>query len=224
VHRAGTGTVPDLGGGQRAGLATDAEAYLLLPHIAKLATFQERAMQIRTFANHFGDRDRLTITKQELERLLGQWQKENNWKAGTFNNWVTCLKSFYSSLEDPEGRSPNYARKIEYSPLPEAMPRNVDYRVLARVLARLTPSEDRRSRIGFNDDQEARRLAAEGVPNTQIAQKLGVSETAIRKLLARPALRQSREAERRRLALRLMAFAASPLSNQGAQARGFGAA
>jgi integrase len=193
-------------GGQRMGFAADVERYLQLPQVRKLATFEERTNQVRTLADHFANRDRLTVNKQELETLLGRWQRERDWEPGTFNKWLTAAKSFYNELDDPDGRNPNPARKIDYQQEPDPMPRAIDYAVIARVLLRLGPSATGRNRISFNAEREARRLTALGHSNTAIASELGVSEAAIRKMLARNPQTQARETERARLALRLMAF------------------
>jgi integrase len=194
------------GGDNRSGFSGDALAYLQLPQILKLATFPERKMQIETLAAHFGACNRHTITKRELETVLGKWQAERHWEPGTFNKWLTAIKSLYAELEDPEGRSPNPARKIRYQDEPDPMPRAIDYAMIVRVLERLKPADHSRNRIAFSAEHNARAWAAEGRSNTQIAARLGVSETAIRKLLARPPMSGAREAERARLALRVMAF------------------
>lgn len=189
----------------RTGFTADVDRYLALPGVADMPTRSERETHLRTLADRFfHHRNRLDITKQEIETALATLQKERGWEASTFNKWLTALKCFYNRLEDPNAAQPNPARKIHKQREPEAMPRAVDYAVIVRVLERLKPTAQ--GKIDYRAEHEARRLLAEGGAKTHVAARLGVSEAAIRKLAARPRRERPASAEVERLALRGIAF------------------
>ena len=113
--------------------ASDVERYLKLPGVRRLSTFTQRSNHLALFVERFGRRNRLTITKQELETALGDWQTERKWTPGTFNKYVTAIKHFYNELDDPDGRLVNPSRKIERQAEPEPLPRALSYEQVHQI-------------------------------------------------------------------------------------------
>jgi integrase len=185
--------------------ASDLECYLLLPRVQGLATRAEQGMHLRTLSQLVGHMNRLAISKRQWELILGGMQRDRKWEPATFNKWLSTIKSLYRALDDPNETLPNPVGKIEYQQEPDPLPRALDLDVADRILARLEQPSPTRNRISFSAEQRARAMAAEGVSNVAIAGELGVSETAIRKMLARTPQEKARESERARLALRVIA-------------------
>jgi len=55
------------------GVTADVERYLALAQVQRMPTFKERKRHLERLAEHFGARDRLDITKQDIETVLGRW-------------------------------------------------------------------------------------------------------------------------------------------------------
>jgi integrase len=116
------------------------------------------------------------------------------------------LQDFYTELHDPNSLAGNPVRLIarQKDPGAVAAPSDIPYPTIIRVLARVTANVA--NRVSFQQDQLARRLAAQGESRCAIARVIGTSETAVRKLLRRPPLVTARDGERCALALSVMAW------------------
>lgn len=190
------------GGGAVGTFAADVERYMRLPGVRRLRTHNERKNQLALFTTRFGTRNRLTITKQELETALGDWQTANEWSAGTFNKYVTAIKHFYNGLDDPDGRLPNPARRIDRQAEPDPLPRALTY----EKIHELFDAMGRRDAVPPEADAEIRRLFAVGLTRLAIAQRVGFSKETVGKVLKRPAASADADASLAEVRLRVIAF------------------
>jgi len=183
------------------GFVADVDRYLKLAGVQRLPTIKERTRHMQRFAAHFGSRDRLSVTKQELEALLGEWQREEEWAAGTFNKHLSALKHFYNALDDPEGRLPNPARKITQQEEPEPTPRAIPYETIHAIFDAM----GRRDIVSPPVDAQIRHLYDRGLTRTAIAKRVGYSKETVGKVLRRPPLAEQ-EQSLAQIRLRVIAF------------------
>ena len=197
-------------------IAADLVIYQRLPqYVAKDDAYKEEfGMHLKTLIARLEtrgetpgpERPRLTIEMQEWQVILGQLLQERKWAADTFNKWLGSLKVFYNGLADPNKAEPNPVSKIKRFTGPRAEAKNIDYKVIVRILHRLAPTARTKNKMSFQTEQLVCRLSKEGVSNVKLATVAGVSETAVRKLLRRGPKDKARETEVIEHALWVQAF------------------
>lgn len=186
----------------KGGFAADVERYLKLAKVRQLATFEQRKRQLEKFVDRFGTRDRLSITKQEVEVAMGEWQEREKWAPATFNKYLTALKHFYNALDDPEGRLLNPVRRIARQTEPEPLPRAIDYDIIHKILDVMCRDDS----VPSDVDAEIRRLFAQGMTRKDIAQQVGFSNDTVGKVLKREPAKPGDEESLAKIRLRVIAF------------------
>lgn len=128
---------------QRASRGTfEGDAKRYLESVKALTTYKERVQQIGLWTALFGTRRRETITATEIRAQRDAWLTEprgaKNWQSlpplgpVTVNHRLRALSNLWTVLDGP--RADNPVRLVKEAAEPDAVPRDLDYATIQRIL------------------------------------------------------------------------------------------
>lgn len=166
---------------QRASRGTfEGDAARYLAAVKALPTYQERVRHIALWTAQFGTRRRETITPADIRAIRDTWLTEpRGAKNGqslpplgpaTCNRRLRALSNLWTVLDGP--RADNPVRLVKEAPEPDAVPRDLDYPTIQRILDALpdrgtTTKGEKRPTVSLTKIR-LRILAFTGIPASQL--------------------------------------------------------
>lgn len=191
--------------GQKGTLAADIPIYLaLLADRPRLQ--QNRAHQLAWWCEQFGDRSRWSLTAVELETALRQLPASVK-AASTIQKYRMALYHLFTKLD---GRNePNPLRDVPPPKSEDPLPRAIPYTIIAAIFDEM-PDERYATKLDAATAAAIYREATAPRANrSAIAQAHGLSETMVRKIVAKAGRRFDSKSQTK-ARLQVMAYAGLP--------------
>lgn len=162
----------------------------------------------------FGDRRRHTFQRDELQAALAaratlpsRHRAGETMSPSSLRHYRTALFHLYSTLDGKS--SPNPVRDVPAPPSPDPEPRAIPYAIIEAIFDAMQ-DQQRASKIDPQQAATIAELAARpGANKSAIARQYGVTETAIRKIIAESRPRED-VAAKTKLRLAVMAYVGLP--------------
>jgi site-specific recombinase XerC len=119
-------------------LAADIRDYL--KGVTSMPSYEARRADAEAWIPAFGDRDRLTITKNELQLQMNTWH-EAGVAGSTLAHRKTALVAVYHAFNDEDDRNP--AKGLKRYPEADLEPRAVAPAIIDEILKAMPPSKSR---------------------------------------------------------------------------------
>lgn len=175
--------------------AFDFDAARYLTAVSAMRSYADRKRDIDAWVALFTERNRDSITSQEIATALQTWRLTLS--ASSCNSRRAALQHLWTRLDGKGAKNP--VRDVPKFPIPQPAPRALDYATIRKILRKVVTGKDK-ARLMM--------LAYTGLPHSIIAQLTPESFNAERKELSVPGRRKGAGTRGRTL----------PLTPQGVQA------
>jgi site-specific recombinase XerC len=119
-------------------LGADIREYL--KGVSGMTSFEARRADAEAWIPAFGDRDRMTITKSELQQQMNAWH-EAEVAGSTLNHRKTALAAVYEALNDED--DPNPVKGVKRYPEADIQPRAIAPEVIQEIIDAMPASKSR---------------------------------------------------------------------------------